>query len=144
MAKAKNKTIANDASVTAFLDAIKDDQKREDSYKLLEIMTRLSGCPPKMWGSSIIGFGSYHYKYESGREGDMCRIGFSPRAQNLTLYIITGFSDYEEELSRLGPHKLGKSCLYIRELKHINLDVLEEILTLGMASMKKKFKTWDE
>jgi hypothetical protein len=139
MAKAKNKTIANDASVTAFLDAIKDDQKREDSYKLLEIMTRLSGCPPKMWGSSIIGFGSYHYKYESGREGDMCRIGFSPRAQNLTLYIITGFSDYEEELSRLGKYKLGKSCLYIKRLSDVDEQVLEQLIIKDLNVMNEKY-----
>ena len=139
MAKAKNKTIANDASVTAFLDAIKDDQKREDSYKLLEIMTRLSGYPPKMWGSSIIGFGEYHYKYESGREGDMCRIGFSPRAQNLTLYIITGFSDYEEELSRLGKYKLGKSCLYIKRLSDVDEQVLEQLIIKDLNVMNEKY-----
>jgi hypothetical protein len=139
MAKAKNKTIANDASVTAFLDAIKDDQKREDSYKLLEIMTRLSGYPPKMWGSSIIGFGEYHYKYESGREGDMCRIGFSPRAQNLTLYIITGFSDYEEELSRLGKYKLGKSCLYIKRLSDVDEQVLEQLVIKDLNVMNEKY-----
>ena len=139
MAKAKNKTTANDASVTAFLNAVKDDQKREDSFKILEMMERLSGYAPKMWGTSIVGFGEYHYKYESGREGDMCRIGFSPRAQNLTLYMITGYSKKGDELSRLGKHKLGKSCLYIKRLSDVDETVLEEMIVKDLKAMDEKY-----
>ena len=139
MAQAKNKTTVNDASVTAFLNAVKDDQKREDSFKILEMMERLSGYEPKMWGTSIIGFGEYHYKYESGREGDMCRIGFSPRAQNLTLYMITGYSEKSEELSRLGKHKLGKSCLYIKRLSDVDENVLEEMIVKDLKAMDEKY-----
>ena len=139
MAKAKNKTTVNDASVVAFLSAVKDDQKREDSFKILEMMERLSGYPPKMWGTSIVGFGEYHYKYESGREGDMCRIGFSPRAQNLTLYMITGYSEKGDELSRLGKHKLGKSCLYIKRLSDVDEDVLEEMIVKDLKAIEEKY-----
>lgn len=139
MAKAKNKTTVNDASVIAFLNAVKDDQKREDSFKILEMMERLSGYPPKMWGTSIVGFGEYHYKYESGREGDMCRIGFSPRAQNLTLYMITGYSEKGDELSRLGKHKLGKSCLYIKRLSDVDEAVLEEMIVKDLKAMEEKY-----
>lgn len=139
MAKAKNKTTANDASVNAFLNAVKDDQKREDSFKILEMMQRLSGYAPKMWGSSIVGFGEYHYKYESGREGDMCRIGFSPRAQNLTLYMITGYSEKSEELARLGKHKLGKSCLYIKRLSDVDENVLEEMIVKDLKAIDEKY-----
>jgi len=139
MAKTKNKTTANDASVELFLDSVKDEQKRADSYKILGIMKRLSGYEPKMWGSSIIGFGEYHYKYASGREGDMCRIGFSPRAQNLTLYMITGYSEKGDELARLGKHKLGKSCLYIKRLSDVDENVLEEMIVKDLKAMDEKY-----
>jgi len=141
MAKAKNKTTANEASVEVFLDSMKDDQKREDSYKILEMMKRLSGYEPKMWGGSIIGFGEYHYKYESGREGDMCRIGFSPRAQNLSLYFMPGYQDFSEYLSRLGKHKLGKSCLYIKRLSDVDETVLEEMIVRDLEMMEEKYPT---
>ena len=139
MAKAKNKTTANEASVAEFLNGVKDDQKREDSFKILEMMTRLSGYEAKMWGTSIVGFGEYHYKYESGREGDMCRIGFSPRAQNLTLYMITGYSEKGDELARLGKHKLGKSCLYIKRLSDVDENVLEEMIVKDLKAMNEKY-----
>ena len=141
MAKANMKTTKNEASVEAFLDAVKDEQKREDSYKILEMMKRLSGYEPKMWGPSIVGFGEYHYKYDSGREGDMCRIGFSPRAQNLTLYMIPGYSDFSEELDRLGKHKLGKSCLYIKRLSDVDESVLEEMIVKDLQIMEEKYPT---
>jgi len=139
MAKAKNKTTATEKSVKDFLNGVKDEQKREDSFKILEMMTRLSGYEPKMWGASIVGFGEYHYKYESGREGDMCRIGFSPRAQNLTLYMITGYSEKGDELARLGKHKLGKSCLYIKRLSDVDEDVLEEMIVKDLKAMDEKY-----
>jgi len=102
-------------------------------------MERLSGYEAKMWGSSIIGFGEYHYKYESGREGDMCRIGFSPRTQNLTLYMIPGYSEYADELSRLGKHKIGKSCLYIKRLSDVDESVLEEMIIKDLKAMDEKY-----
>jgi len=139
MAQAKNKTTATEKSVEDFLDDVKDDQKREDSYKILDMMKRLSGYEPKMWGSSIIGFGEYHYKYESGREGDMCRIGFSPRAQNLSIYFMPGYADFSEDLSRLGKHKLGKSCLYIKRLSDVDEAVLEEMIVRDLKMMDEKY-----
>jgi len=139
MAQAKNKTTANKGSVEDFLNGVKDEQKREDSFKILEMMTRLSGYEAKMWGASIVGFGEYHYKYDSGREGDMCRIGFSPRAQNLTLYMITGYSEKGDELARLGKHKLGKSCLYIKRLSDVDEDVLEEMIVKDLKAMDEKY-----
>jgi len=139
MAQAKNKTTATEKSVRDFLNSVKDDQKREDSFKILSMMERLSGYEAKMWGSSIIGFGEYHYKYESGREGDMCRIGFSPRTQNLTLYMIPGYSEYADELSRLGKHKIGKSCLYIKRLSDVDESVLEEMIIKDLKAMDEKY-----
>lgn len=144
MAQAKNKTTQNDASVEAFLDGIKDEQKRADSDKILEMMQRLSGYEPKMWGSSIIGFGQYHYKYESGREGDMPRIGFSPRAQNISIYFIPGYDELGDELSRLGKHKVGKSCLYIKRLSDVDEDVLEEMIVRDLKIMDEKYPRGEE
>jgi len=141
MAKAKLKTTKNEASVEDFLNGVKDDQKRKDSFKILDMMKRLSGYEPKMWGGSIVGFGEYHYKYESGREGDMCRMGFSPRAQNLSIYFMPGYIDFEDELSRLGKHKTGKSCLYIKRLSDVDEDVLEEMIVKDLKIMEEKYPT---
>jgi len=141
MAKAKLKTTKNEASVEDFLNGVKDDQKRKDSFKILDMMKRLSGYEPKMWGGSIVGFGEYHYKYESGREGDMCRMGFSPRAQNLSIYFMPGYIDFEDELSRLGKHKTGKSCLYIKHLSDVDEDVLEEMIVKDLKIMEEKYPT---
>jgi len=141
MAKAKMKTTKNEASVDTFLNGVKDDQKREDSFKILEMMRRISGYEPKMWGSSIVGFGEYHYKYDSGREGDMCRMGFSPRAQNLSIYFMPGYIDFEDELSRLGKHKTGKSCLYIKRLSDVDESVLEEMMLKDLKIMEEKYPT---
>lgn len=139
MAKAKNKTIENETSVQDFLNSVKDEQKREDSFKILDMMQEISGYEPKMWGTSIIGFGSYHYKYDSGREGDMCRIGFSPRAQSLTLYMITGYSESSDDLARLGKHKTGKSCLYIKRLSDVDEDVLRDMIQKDLDKMVEKY-----
>ena len=139
MAKAKNKTIENETSVQDFLNSVKDEQKREDSFKILDMMQEISGYEPKMWGTSIIGFGSYHYKYDSGREGDMCRIGFSPRAQSLTLYMITGYSESSDDLARLGKHKTGKSCLYIKWLSDVDEDVLRDMIQKDLDKMAEKY-----
>ena len=126
---AELKTKPNDASVEEFLAGVEDERKQQDCQTLLELMQRVTGEPPKMWGGSIIGFGSYHFKYASGREGDWFLTGFSPRKRNLTLYIMAGFRRYDELMAQLGKHKTGKSCLYINKLDDVDLEVLEELVT---------------
>ncbi|MGD2115652.1 MAG: DUF1801 domain-containing protein [Acidobacteriota bacterium] len=125
---AEPKTRPTDASVREFLDGVEDETKRRDSETLLEIMGRITGEEPTMWGGSIIGFGSYHYRYASGREGDWFLTGFSPRKQSFSLYIMSGFRGYDELLDRLGKHKTGKSCLYVKRLEDVDLAVLEELI----------------
>jgi hypothetical protein len=129
----ENKTQKTTASVTDFLNSLPDERKRQDSFVLLELMQQVSGFEPKMWGASIIGFGDKHYKYESGREGDMPQISFSPRKQNLTLYSLGGFPKYDELLAQLGKHKTGGGCLYLNQLSDVNLDVLREMITKSLA-----------
>ena len=136
---AKNKTVPNTASVTQFLDAVEDPQKKADAYVLLELMSKITGEPPLMWGPSIVGFGSYHYKYDSGREGDMLLTGFSPRKQNLTLYIMAGFARYERLMGKLGKHSTGKSCLYIKRLSDIDMGVLKEIISSSYEHYNTKY-----
>ena len=131
---AELKTRVNDQSVTAFLDKVVDDQRRQDCYTILEMMKNATGAEPKMWGDSIVGFGSYHYKYATGREADWLLIGFSPRKQNLTLYFMTGFTDYEGILSRLGKFTTGKGCLYIKKLDDVNLAALQELITQSVQA----------
>lgn len=133
-----NKTQKTELSPTDFLSAVTPDQKREDCFKILQMLKTITGLEPKMWGS-IVGFGDYHYKYESGREGDFFRSGFSPRAQNLTVYVMPGYQDFDNELARLGKHKMGKSCLYIKRLSDVDEDVLMEIITKGFNIMKEKY-----
>jgi hypothetical protein len=128
---AENKTRATAASVDDFLDAIPDPQRRADAKALAALMARVSGESAAMWGPSIVGFGSYHYVYESGREGDMCRIGFAPRASEFALY--GGFLRSPELLARLGRHKTGKGCLYLKRLADVDLAVLEEIAAAAFA-----------
>ncbi len=139
MAKAKNKTTETDASVDDFIDSIEDEQKRSDAKKILRMMEEITGETPKLWGTSIVGFGNYHYKYESGREGDFMKIGFSPRKQNLTLYIMNGFEHQEKLMSTLGKHKVGKSCLYIKKLEDVDFDVLTNISTQSYQYMTEKY-----
>lgn len=131
------KTQKNDASVTAFLNSIEDEKKRQDSFTILALMKEVTGSDPVMWGTSIIGFGHYHYKYASGRENDWMLTGFSPRKQNLTLYIMSGFDQYGELLSKLGKHTTGKGCLYIKKLEHIDLDVLRELVKHSVEHMSE-------
>tara|TARA_B110000858_G_scaffold3502_1_gene4054 strand:- start:24742 stop:25164 length:423 start_codon:yes stop_codon:yes gene_type:complete len=137
MSKA-NKTQKTTASPEAFLQTVEPKPKREDCLTLLSLMTDITGQQAKMWGPAIIGFGDYHYKYDSGREGDFFRTGFAPRAQNLTVYIMPGYQDFSEELSRLGKHKLGKSCLYIKRLADIDQIVLREIIEKGLLILEEK------
>ncbi len=136
---APNKTVATSADVTAFIDAVADETQRADAHVIAAMMARLSGAPAKMWGPSIIGFGSYHYKYDSGREGDSLRIGFSPRKGQTVLYLIGGYAGKEAQLARLGKHKLGKSCLYIKRLSDVDVGVLEEMVVETLAYMAKTY-----
>ena len=133
------KTKPTDASVTDILDAVEDEQRREDCYTVLEIMRDVTGEEPKMWGQGIVGFGTYHYVYASGRKGDWPLAGFSPRKQNLTLYIMAGFKRYDKLMSKLGKHKTGKSCLYINKIEDIDLDVLRELVHHSIEYMKQKY-----
>ena len=125
---AELKTTQTNASVEAFLGAIADDTRRQDCRTVLKIMKQATKAEPKMWGASMVGFGSYHYKYASGREGDWFLTGFSPRKTDLTLYIMTGFTRYDALMGKLGKYKTGKSCLYIKRLADIDLSVLEELI----------------
>ncbi len=136
---AELKTKPNQQSVKDFLNSIKDQQKRADCFAVLETMKSISKEQPVMWGSSIVGFGTYHYKYNSGREGDWMKIGFSPRKEAITLYIMSGFSEYESLLKKLGKHKTGKACLYIKKLPDINLDILEELIRQSINSVTKRY-----
>jgi len=133
---AELKTKQNDASVEAFLNGIADERKRQDAFTVLHLMAEVTGEAPTMWGESIVGFGRYHYKYASGREADWMLTGFSPRKQNLTVYIMAGFAQYDELLARLGKHSTGGSCLYIKKLQDIDLAVLRELVSQSVAHMK--------
>lgn len=125
---AENKTRPTDQKVTDFLNQVDNKTRREDGFTLLQMMEEITAEDAVMWGSSIIGFGSHHYKYESGREGDMPYIGFSPRKQSLTLYIMPGFDQYEAMLAALGKHRVGKACLYINKLADVDNDVLRRLI----------------
>lgn len=139
MAKSELKTKPTMISVGSFIEAVADPAQRDDARKIVAMMERLSGHTAKMWGPSIIGFGSYHYKYESGREGDMCRIGFSPRKGQTVLYIVDGFDGHSDLMARLGKHKTGKSCLYIKRLSDIDEAVLEQLCTESLDFMAAKY-----
>jgi hypothetical protein len=130
-----NKTKATDASVAAFVDALPED-KRADAKALIKLMREVTGEKPKMWGPSIVGFGSYHYKYESGREGDSLLVGFSPRKPAMVLYGLLGKSESEALLAKLGKHTTGKGCLYIKKLTDIDLKVLATLIDKGYAAAR--------
>lgn len=130
---AELKTKPTDESVTAFLNSVSDERKREDCFTLLELMQEVTEAEPTMWGNSIVGFGTYHYKYASGREGDWFLAGFAPRKQNLTLYIMAGFDAYDGLLAQLGKHKTGKSCLYIKRLDDVDMDVLRQLVASSVT-----------
>ena len=131
------KTTVNDASVEDFINKVEDEVKKQDSLALLNMFSRATGEKPKMWGSSIIGFGSYHYKSEKSRqEGDWMLTGFSPRKQNLTLYVMPGFDDYQDLLADLGKHKTSVGCLYINKLADVDTAVLEKLIQRSFAAMK--------
>jgi hypothetical protein len=132
------KTKPTNKSIEDFLNKVEHPTKREDSFKILELMKEITKEKPVMWGDSIVGFGSYRYKYASGREGDWPLVGFSPRKQNLTLYIMSGFERYDEILKKLGKFKTGKSCLYINKLKDVDMLSLRELVSESVNHMKSQ------
>ena len=131
------KTKLTQASVDDCLDAIQDEQMRQDCRTVAKIMQAVANAEPRMWGDSIVGFGSYHYRYASGREGDWPLTGFSPRKQNLTLYIMAGFEQYDDLLRKLGKHARGKSCLYIKRLSDVHLPTLKKLVQASVRHMQK-------
>lgn len=136
---AENKTKQTKASVDKFITTINDESMREDCNTIIKLMKSVTKEEPKMWGPSIIGFGTYHYKYASGREGDMCITGFSPRKQNLTIYLMLGFEKQKVLLKDLGRYKTSKSCLYIKSLKDVDIKVLKEMINSSVKEMKKLY-----
>ncbi|MFA5935460.1 MAG: DUF1801 domain-containing protein [Patescibacteria group bacterium] len=140
---AELKTQKTKASVTAFLNSVEDEHRREDGKKLLKIFKDATGMKPVMWGTSIVGFGSYHYKSErSTQEGDWMLTGFSPRKANLTVYIMSGFKEYADLMKKVGRHKIsGGSCLYINKLSDIHIPTLVTLIKKSVTEMKKRHKT---
>ena len=137
---AKNKTVPNKEDVRGFINKLADEQKRKDCFQLLQIIQEITGEPPVIWGNSIIGFGTYHYKYDSGREGDFFIAGFSPRKQNISIYLMAGLDKFEKELTKLGKHKIGKSCLYIKSLETIDEEVLKDMIKTSVNLMRKRYQ----
>jgi hypothetical protein len=133
------KTQKTKASVQAFVAAITDAQRKKDCKAVIGMMKKATGEAPAMWGTSIVGFGKYHYKYPSGREGDFLITGLSPRKDSLTLYITPGFSQYRDLLAKLGKYKLGKSCLYIKKLDDVDVPTLEQLITQSVADMRERY-----
>ena len=142
--KNENKTKATTVDPRGFVAGVEHKVRRADAEVLLDFFARITGMTAKMWGPTLIGYGSYHYKYESGREGDMLITGFSPRKANLVFYIMPGYQDLSEMLARLGKHKIGKSCLYVNKLADIDIDVLEEIVRFGVAYIRENYETVED
>ena len=136
----ENKTKATDASVDAYIDAIADPARRTDCQALVRLLQAITGQRPRMWGSSIVGFGSYHYKYESGREGDACATGFSSRKTDISVYLTASFPGQEALLARLGKHKMGKACLSIRRLSDVDIGVLEQLVARSVKAVRKRYR----
>ena len=136
---AENKTKQTETSVDDFLEAVPDPQRREDAKTLRAMMERISGQPARMWGPSIVGFGRYRYQYDSGHKGEMARIGFSPRARELVLYLMGGFPRHQELMDRLGKYRTGKSCLYVKRLSDIDEGVLEALIGESLQYMRQAY-----
>ncbi|MCI4647943.1 DUF1801 domain-containing protein [Phaeodactylibacter sp.] len=136
---AKQKTLPTDQSVQEYLNQLEDEQKKADSYELLKIMQEVTGQAAAMWGSSIIGFGRYHYRYDSGHEGFSFLTGFAPRKRQFSIYIMSGFSRYESLMEKLGNYKTGKSCLYVKRLSDVDPLVLRELIAESVAYMKMQY-----
>ncbi|MFT5584921.1 MAG: hypothetical protein ACI9VR_002509, partial [Cognaticolwellia sp.] len=132
-------TQANEIDVDDFVDAVEHPGRREDARVVLEMMRRITGLEPRMWGATLVGFGTYHYKYETGREGDLFRLGFSPRKAKMVVYIMPYTDAFEPLLAKLGPYKMGKSCLYLGRLNKVDLDVLEQIMVLSLKEMAERY-----
>lgn len=139
MTGSENKTRPTKASVTAFINTVDNDVRKRDAKTLLAMMKKVTGERPKMWGPSIIGFGEYHYKYESGREGDMLNVGFSPRKANMVLYVMGSIADDDPLRGKLGKYKTGKSCLYVNKLEDVDLAVLEKLVAKSYKATLKKY-----
>lgn len=135
----QNKTKPTQQEISEFINGIEDERKRADCRELLSMMHAVTGEPPTMWGPSMVGFGSYHYRYASGHEGDFLLAGFSPRKQALTVYVVSGFEKHPDLMARLGKFKTGKSCLYIKNLDAIDRSVLTQLVTRSVALMRKKY-----
>lgn len=133
------KTKPHDGSVSAFLDGISDEQRRQDCWRLHDLMREVTGSEAVLWGPSIVGFGSYHYRYASGREGDWLLTGFSPRKQALTVYIMTGLDRHEDLMTRLGKFKTGKSCLYLKRLDDVDVDVLRALVEESVSHLRRTY-----
>jgi len=137
MAEAKTKQ--NDLSVDAYLDAITDEARRQDCRVLIKLMSGVTKCEPKMWGTGIVGFGTYHYKYASGQEGDGCLTGFASRKGDISIYIMCGFDGHEVLLAKLGKHKMGKVCLYVRRMSDIDLLLLQQLVERSVAEVRHRY-----
>ena len=133
------KTKPTDLSVAEYLEAIEDESRRQDCKELAALMRRVTGCEPKMWGSSIVGFDSYHYKYASGHEGDSCVVGFSSRKGDISVYLMCGYEGAEELLAQHGKHKIGKACLYIKRLSDVQLPILEQLVARSVTETKRRY-----
>ena len=136
---AELKTKSTDLSVDAYLDAIVDETRRQDCRALVKLMSAVTKHAPKMWGTSIVGFGAYHYKYASGHEGDTCSVGFSSRKGDISIYILSGFEEHDALLAKLGKHKVGKACLYVRRLSDIALPILEQLVSRSVAEVRRRY-----
>ncbi len=133
------KTKPTESSVSAYLDAIEDEGRRKDCKELAKLMTKVTACKPKMWGTSIVGFDQYHYRYASGHEGDACVVGFSSRKGDLSVYMAAGYAGAESLLADLGKHRLGKACLYLKRLSDVQMPVLEKLLARAVAEIKRRY-----
>lgn len=143
MARAGNKTKPTSVTPRAYISSLDEGRRKREADILLPWFESVTGLEGRMWGPSMIGFGRYHYKYDSGREGDSMITGFAPRKAAMTLYIMPGYRDMSETLARLGPHRIGKSCLYLNRLELVDMDVLAEIVADGVAYMRANYETWD-
>ena len=135
----ENKTLPTEIDVDDFVNAVEHPGRRQDALLVLEMMRRITGLEPRMWGATIVGFGTYHYKYETGRAGEFFRLGFSPRKAKLVVYIMPYTDAFEPLLAKLGPYKMGKSCLYLGRLNKIDLQVLEQIMVLSLQVMAERY-----
>ncbi len=141
---AAKKTTQTPVDPIDFIQSVEHDTRRADAEVLLELLGRVSGYEPKMWGPTIVGFGRYHYVYESGTEGESMVVGFSPRKANQVIYLMPGYEDLTDMLGQLGKHKIGKSCLYINKLADIDLSVLEEMVSQSVKTMESTYETFPQ